>query len=154
MTPEFSFDEAEFDFPFGLSIHERCSDPCPQFGDRFDGCEEFESSGMWGPKIETADGEMIADGHESVRTVLDAILEDESPDTRSCSMYNCDTEATHTVEVGPPPNWFTTDACPDCVEAERSNVNAVYEGLETNSCEHDRCFTAVHDSRDYCPAHQ
>ncbi|RZV06132.1 hypothetical protein BDK88_4089 [Natrinema hispanicum] len=156
MPVERSFDEDEFNLPLNFSTHERCT-TCAEFRDKFDQCVEFESIGMWGgPRIETKQGETIAEGHESVRMILNAVLGEESDDITSCRMYDCDSEATHTVEIEftDPEEWFTTYYCTDCADKDNSNIQSVYENLSTKFCDYRRCYNLVHESRDYCPSHQ
>lgn len=154
MTTSTEFARSEFDLPLRISTRERC-DICAQFRDRIEGREEFESIGMWGgPWIETAESETIAEGHESVRLILDGVLEDdvEAPDT--CRRFGCSDEATHTIEIEQSEEWVTSYACQDCADTDRSSVEAVYEGVSTNPCNGDRCYNLVHESRDYCLSHQ
>ena len=107
---------------------------------------------MWGPFVETADEEKIAEGHESVRSVVDTVLKEESEptesvqfDTRECVNWDCDNAATHTVEVSTEYKRFIHYRCCDCIEANNSRVARVDEGLGTGTCENERCFNVVHD---------
>ncbi|MFC3958073.1 hypothetical protein [Halovivax cerinus] len=154
MESDVAIDGTKFDGPLRFMTHERCSDPCPEFRDRIDGSDAFEFCGMWGPIIETTDRETIAEGHESLRLVLNAVLEDDSPARSTCTVYDCDAAATHTAEFDSERAWFTARYCVDCADTERPNIVAVYEGRDTKFCDHDRCFNAVHASRECCPCHQ
>lgn len=155
MVESSEIDEDEFEFPLRISTHERCGDPCPEFRERISGREEFEFIGMWGPKVETANNETIAEGHESVRLVLDVVLGGEPRDTKTCSQWDCTNEASYTFESDPDSDhlpWVTTYRCSECID--RGTESTVYEGVETKACDTDRCFNVVHESRDYCPSHE
>ncbi|WP_152415903.1 hypothetical protein [Halovivax asiaticus] len=104
--------------------------------------------------VETGDRETIAEGYESLRLGLNAVLEDHSPARRTCTVYDCDAAATHTAEFDSERAWFTARYCHDCADTERPNIVAVCEGRDTKFCDHDRCFNVVHASRDRFPAHQ
>lgn len=146
----------EFEFPLQISTHEKCSNPCPEFRERASGREEFEFIGMWGPLVETATGEKIAEGHKGVRIVLNAVLGVEIEPTRTdvCGIWDCDNEATHTVEIKTEYKRFTDYRCSECIGPSEFSVAVVDEGLETKTCDNGRCFNVVHESRAYCTSHE
>lgn len=108
-----------------------------------------------GPFIETANKETIAEGHKSVRVVLNAVLGDESEPTgtKTCEKWDCTTDATHTVEVRSEHNRFTLYQCSECIAPGESHVAAVDEGVAIAVCDDERCFNVVHESRAHCAQH-
>jgi len=109
---------------------------------------------MWGPKIETEQGELIAEGHEDLWLVLEVVLGREATNPISCQTYDCDAEATHTVELGNDESWSTSYVCPACLQADEPTIHTVYEGLTIKPCDHTHCYNLVHESRDYCTSDQ
>jgi len=144
-----------FEYPLRISTHERCSNPCPEFRDRIEGHEEFEFDGFWGPRIKTAQDETIAEGHKSLSVVLDAVLgaDDESTATPRCETWDCENEATHTVECDTGHRRYTDYRCGECIDPDRSFVTRIDGGLEVRICDNERCFNVIHDSRPYCTSH-
>lgn len=145
----------DFEVPLKISTHERCSTPCPAFRDRITGHDEFEFNGFWGPYIETADGDTIAEGHKSLSVVLDAVLgaEDEPTATQACETWDCENDASHTVEIATEYRRYTSHLCVECIDPDRSSVATVDEGLEVNICANDRCFNVIPASRTHCTSH-